>query len=231
MPFPGHLQRWDDDHGYRRIERLYVVFGDGGSVQRRPPILGPPHGKLSLERRHVLVRRDVLHRGVRETARIGRRLREIGERRATAWSISKSFQRPRRARRRCRRFCGAAKGEVLVAADGRGDPIPDESRARAPSLHGGRSDPDRQRDGRASPRACSAHEENFLFAGSDAGGERAAIAFTILGCCQLVGVNPVEYLRDVLPRLARKVRLADVPDLMPARWQALRATAAAPAAS
>jgi hypothetical protein len=73
--------------------------------------------------------------------------------------------------------------------------------------------------------------KNFLFAGSDAGGERAAIAYTILGCCQLAGVNPVEYLRDVLPRLARKVRLADVPDLMPARWQALRAAPAAPAAS
>lgn len=73
--------------------------------------------------------------------------------------------------------------------------------------------------------------KNFLFAGSDAGGERAAIAYTVLGCCQLLGVNPVEYLRDVLPRLARKVRLADVPDLMPARWQALRGTVAAPAAS
>jgi transposase len=62
--------------------------------------------------------------------------------------------------------------------------------------------------------------KNFLFAGSDAGGERAAIAYTILGCCQLAGVNPVEYLKDVLPRLARKVRLADVPDLMPSRWKA-----------
>lgn len=73
--------------------------------------------------------------------------------------------------------------------------------------------------------------KNFLFAGSDAGGERAAIAYTILGCCQLSGVNPFEYLRDVLPRLARKVRLADVPDLMPARWQALRDAASAPVES
>jgi transposase len=43
--------------------------------------------------------------------------------------------------------------------------------------------------------------KNFLFAGSDAGGDRAAIAFTILGCCRLLGVNPVDYLADVLPRL------------------------------
>ena len=60
--------------------------------------------------------------------------------------------------------------------------------------------------------------KNFLFAGSDAGGERAAIAYTILGCCRLAKVNPVEYLADVLPRLARRVRLRDMYALMPARW-------------
>lgn len=64
--------------------------------------------------------------------------------------------------------------------------------------------------------------KNFLFAGSDAGGERAAIAYTILGCCRLAGVNPVGYLIDVLPRLSRRVRLADLPALMPARWKAAR---------
>lgn len=62
--------------------------------------------------------------------------------------------------------------------------------------------------------------KNFLFAGSDAGGDRAAIAFTILGCCRLVGVNAADYLADVLPRLARRVRLRDVPDLLPSRWRA-----------
>jgi transposase len=66
--------------------------------------------------------------------------------------------------------------------------------------------------------------KNFLFAGSDVGGERAAIAFTVLGCCQLAGVNPVEYLADVLPRLAKRIRLVDIPSLLPARWKASRAT-------
>ena len=60
--------------------------------------------------------------------------------------------------------------------------------------------------------------KNYLFAGSDAGGERAAIAYTILGCCRLANVNPVEYLADVLPRLARRIRLRDMYALMPARW-------------
>ena len=68
--------------------------------------------------------------------------------------------------------------------------------------------------------------KNFLFAGSDTGGERAAIAYTILGCCRLADVNPVEYLTDVLPRLARGVRLRDVPAMLPAAWKAARQTAA-----
>lgn len=67
--------------------------------------------------------------------------------------------------------------------------------------------------------------KNFLFAGSDAGGERAAITFTILGCCRLAGVEPVAYLADVLPRLARRIRLADMAALMPAAWKATRAPA------
>jgi len=71
--------------------------------------------------------------------------------------------------------------------------------------------------------------KNYLFAGSDAGGERAAIAYTILGCCRILGVNPTEYLSDVLPRLAHRVRLIDLPELLPAGWKARRATAAGPA--
>jgi transposase len=70
--------------------------------------------------------------------------------------------------------------------------------------------------------------KNFLFAGSDAGGQRAAIAYSLLGSCELCELNPVEYLGDVLPRLARGVRLADVAHLLPARWKAAR-TARPPA--
>jgi transposase len=67
--------------------------------------------------------------------------------------------------------------------------------------------------------------KNFLFAGSDAGGERAAIAYTILGCCRLADVDPVEYLADVMPRLASgKMRRMDVAGLMPAAWKASRAS-------
>jgi transposase len=60
--------------------------------------------------------------------------------------------------------------------------------------------------------------KNFLFAGSDTGGERAAIAYTILRCCRLAGVEPVEYLTDVLTVLSRKVRRVELAKLMPAKW-------------
>jgi transposase len=69
----------------------------------------------------------------------------------------------------------------------------------------------------------------YLFAGSHAGAERAAIAYSILGSCHLADVNPVAYLADVLPRLARDgiVLARDVPAMLPAAWK--RARAAGPA--
>jgi transposase len=67
--------------------------------------------------------------------------------------------------------------------------------------------------------------KNFLFAGADSGGERAAIAYTILGSCRLAGVDPAEYLADVLPKLTRRIRLLDLPSLLPSRWAAARSAA------
>jgi transposase len=60
----------------------------------------------------------------------------------------------------------------------------------------------------------------YLFAGSDVGGHRAAIAYSVLGTCRLLDINPTEYLADVLPKLARGVLVParDLPPLMPAAW-------------
>ena len=67
---------------------------------------------------------------------------------------------------------------------------------------------------------------NYLFAGSHAGGERAAIAYSILGTCKLTEVNPLDYLADVLPRLAREgVALGQVDELLPDAWKRARAAA------
>ena len=67
---------------------------------------------------------------------------------------------------------------------------------------------------------------SFLFAGSHAAAERAAIAYSVLGTCALVGVNPTEYLADILPKLARGTFTgADFATMLPAAWKAARATA------
>jgi hypothetical protein len=44
--------------------------------------------------------------------------------------------------------------------------------------------------------------KNYLFAGSDAGGERAAAISSLLGTAKLNGVDPEGYLRAVLARIA-----------------------------
>jgi len=44
--------------------------------------------------------------------------------------------------------------------------------------------------------------KNYLFAGSDAGGERAAILYSLIGSAKLNGLDPESYLRDMLTRIA-----------------------------
>ena len=51
-------------------------------------------------------------------------------------------------------------------------------------------------------RSCALGRKNWLFAGADSGGERAAAMYTLLGTAQLNGLDPEAYLRHVLERLA-----------------------------
>jgi hypothetical protein len=44
--------------------------------------------------------------------------------------------------------------------------------------------------------------KNYLFAGSNAGGERAAAIYTLLGTAKLNGIEPQAYLRHVLTHIA-----------------------------
>lgn len=67
---------------------------------------------------------------------------------------------------------------------------------------------------------------NYLFAGSHAGAKRAAIAYSIVSTCHLLGINPTEYLADIFPRLSRGIVIArDLPLLAPSAWKASRAVA------
>ena len=51
-------------------------------------------------------------------------------------------------------------------------------------------------------RAVALGRKNYLFAGSDAGGERAAAMYSLIGSAKLNGLDPEAYLRDVLARVA-----------------------------
>jgi hypothetical protein len=51
-------------------------------------------------------------------------------------------------------------------------------------------------------RTVALGRKNYLFAGSDAGGERAASLYTLLGTAKLNDINPEAYLRHVLERIA-----------------------------
>ena len=51
-------------------------------------------------------------------------------------------------------------------------------------------------------RAVALGRKNYLFAGSDRGGERAAAMYSLIGTAKLNGVDPETYLRDVLTRIS-----------------------------
>jgi transposase len=51
-------------------------------------------------------------------------------------------------------------------------------------------------------RAVALGRKNYLFAGSDAGGERAAALYSLIGTAKLNSLDPEAYLRHVLSRIA-----------------------------
>jgi transposase len=63
-------------------------------------------------------------------------------------------------------------------------------------------------------RAVALGRKNFLFAGSDRGGERAAAMYTLIGSAKLNGLDPELYLRTVLARIADHP-ISKIHDLLP----------------
>ena len=62
--------------------------------------------------------------------------------------------------------------------------------------------------------------KNYLFCGSDAGGQRAACLYTIVETCKLNGIDPQAYLCELLTRLVGGWSQARIDDLMPWCWAA-----------
>ena len=63
-------------------------------------------------------------------------------------------------------------------------------------------------------RTVALGRKNFLFAGSDAGGERAAAIYSLIGSAKLNGLDPEAYLRFVIGRIA-EYPVNQVAELLP----------------
>jgi transposase len=76
-------------------------------------------------------------------------------------------------------------------------------------------------------RGIALGRKAWLFAGSDRGGERAAVMFTLIQSAKLCGIDPRAWLADVLARIADH-KIGDLAALLPWNWgRATRADLAA----
>lgn len=72
-------------------------------------------------------------------------------------------------------------------------------------------------------RRIAVGRANWNFCGSDNGGHTAAVLFSLVATCERHHVNPFEYLRDVLTRIAAHP-MNQLAQLLPDRWQPAPAT-------
>jgi transposase len=68
-------------------------------------------------------------------------------------------------------------------------------------------------------RAVAVGRKDWLFAGSFEGARRAALLYSLVQTCALIGVSPFDYLKDVLPRTATHPQRL-IAQLTPAGWTA-----------
>ena len=88
-------------------------------------------------------------------------------------------------------------------------------------LHDGRVEIDNNAAER-SIRGVALGRKNYLFAGSDAGGERAAAIYSLIETCKLNGIDPEAYLRSILARIADHP-INRVAELLPWNWATVHA--------
>jgi transposase len=68
-------------------------------------------------------------------------------------------------------------------------------------------------------RRVAIGRKNWIFCGSDNGGNTAAVLFTLMATCQRHRVDPFAYIRDVLTRLPA-TPINDLNQFLPDRWSA-----------
>jgi transposase len=72
-------------------------------------------------------------------------------------------------------------------------------------------------------RLFAVARRNFLFTGSARGGERLAIAFTLVDNCLALGIEPHRYLVDVIGKIEAGWPMQRLSELIPHRWAAQHA--------
>lgn len=70
-------------------------------------------------------------------------------------------------------------------------------------------------------RPTAIGKKNWLFIGAADAGERGAILYTIVEACRRRGLNPFEYIRDVLERLP-KMTTSQISEITPGNWAKAR---------
>ena len=67
-------------------------------------------------------------------------------------------------------------------------------------------------------RPSAVGKRRWLFIGYPNAGWRSAVIYTLIQSCRRYGINPQEYLTDVLQRLP-SMTTSQVPALRPSRWK------------
>jgi hypothetical protein len=71
-------------------------------------------------------------------------------------------------------------------------------------------------------RRVALGRKNYLFAGSDKGAERLAVAYTVFGSCHMHGVDPWAWATDVIRKLQRGWPMSRIDELVPNAWKKRR---------
>jgi hypothetical protein len=71
-------------------------------------------------------------------------------------------------------------------------------------------------------RPSAKGKKNWLFIGHPEAGQRSAIIYSMFVSCQRRGIDPLEYMRDVLTKLPKMTTKDDLYVLTPALWKIRR---------
>ncbi len=75
-------------------------------------------------------------------------------------------------------------------------------------------------------RGVAITRKNFMFVGSDRGGDRAAVFYTLIESAKLNGLDPEAYITAVIDRMAKGYNSKALDTLLPWNFKAAQATPA-----